>query len=120
MEGVMAQCSYFNGAFLAPRPRATPPPTVVDRLPGPHQKEGGRNDPGIYEGQVQNNQRHGSGTFVWADGGRFEGEWAEDRPKCGVMESCSYFDSAAGLYTGQVEGNARTGDGSFAYKNGEV
>ena len=66
-----------------------------------HQKEGGSNDPGVYDGEVLANKRHGTGTFVWADGGTFTGEWVEDRPQRGVMERCSYFNTA-GLYTGEV------------------
>ena len=73
----------------------------------------------MYDGEVANNKRHGQGTFRWADGGSFHGEWVDDNPFRGVMENCSYFNTE-GKYSGDVDENMRQGQGSFQYKNGEA
>ncbi len=32
----------------------------------------------LYEGEWQNNMKHGKGTLTWPDGARYEGEWRND------------------------------------------
>ena len=40
-------------------------------------------DPGVYNGQVVDGQRHGHGTFTLKSGLILEGEWFQDRPQDG-------------------------------------
>ena len=44
---------------------------AVARVPRPQNNR--------YEGQWQDDRRHGSGTFFHADGSRYEGEWVNGR-----------------------------------------
>lgn len=32
----------------------------------------------IYTGQWKGNLRHGNGTMIWPDGGRYQGEWSHN------------------------------------------
>lgn len=61
-----------------------------------------------YEGQFQNNLRHGRGTHWYLDGGEYAGEWRHDqREGLGVMR---YADGQ--VYEGAWKGDVRCGHGS--------
>ena len=33
----------------------------------------------FYEGEVVNNKKHGKGTFTFSDGGKYIGDWQNDK-----------------------------------------
>jgi hypothetical protein len=61
---------------------------------------------GKYKGEWFDNQRHGFGTFIWADGRKYTGEWMEDRQHGKV----AYIDSQGNKIIGEyINGEFHTG-----------
>ena len=77
---------------------------------------GGKNFRGIYEGNWENDQRHGSGVMHYEDGDLYEGEWIEDkREGYGVMK---FVDNLK--YQGEFKGDALNGKGTLYDKDDNI
>ena len=67
-----------------------------------------------YEGALRNGRKLGVGTYVWADGQRYVGEWAND-----VQQGRGVWSSRAGdRYEGAYVAGRREGVGSMTYASG--
>jgi len=67
----------------------------------------------VYTGQWLDNQRHGHGSLVRNDGGRFDGCWLEDRPSGRGCETLS-----TSSYTGDFRRGRRHGHGYCLFNDG--
>ena len=57
---------------------------------------------------------HGTGTFMWADGNSYEGEWEE-----GVFHGTGIMKTANGdIYEGEYERGEKHGKGRYTWRNG--
>ncbi len=64
-----------------------------------------------YEGDTRRGQRHGKGTFTWADGARYTGEWRYD-----VMHGNGTITWPNGAeYTGEWREGMQHGEGTFRW-----
>ena len=74
---------------------------------------------GVYEGQYLNGKFHGQGTYTWADGNKYVGEF-----KDGIQDGLgiSTFVSgkfAGGKYVGQFKNQKQHGQGTYTWANGD-
>ena len=67
-----------------------------------------------YVGEVKNGQRHGQGTYYFADGRKYEGQWKDDK-KHGQG---TFYWPDGDKYIGQWENDKRHGQGTYFFKNG--
>jgi len=67
-----------------------------------------------YEGEWENNLKHGEGTYIWANGDKYEGEW-KDGKKHG---DGTYTWADGGKYIGEWKDDVRHGRGTHTYANG--
>lgn len=75
-------------------------------------------DGSYYEGEIQNDMRHGKGTFVFSKGGFYKGEWQN-----GKMEGFGilYYSSGKVAYEGEWRDDAFEGRGTiFNEITGEI
>ena len=68
-----------------------------------------------YDGEFLNGNRHGFGTYFYANGNKYIGEWSNDRPN---GKGTMIFPSGA-KYIGDVKNGKRHGQGSYFYSDGE-
>ena len=68
-----------------------------------------------YEGEWQNNMRHGKGTLTWPDGARYEGEWQND--KAHGKGKISWLDGER--YEGEWRSNKMHGRGIYIWLDGQ-
>lgn len=68
-----------------------------------------------YDGEFLNGNRHGFGTYFYANGNKYIGEWSNDRPN---GKGTMIFSSGA-KYIGDVKNGKRHGQGSYFYSDGE-
>jgi len=68
-----------------------------------------------YDGEFLNGNRHGFGTYFYANGNKYIGEWNNDRPN---GKGTMIFASGA-KYIGEVKNGKRHGQGSYFYSDGE-
>jgi hypothetical protein len=68
-----------------------------------------------YDGEFLNGNRHGFGTYFYANGNKYTGEWNNDRPN---GKGTMIFASGA-KYIGEVKNGKRHGQGSYFYSDGE-
>ena len=67
-------------------------------------------------GVKDENIRHGKGTMTWPDGGRFEGEYSDDkRTGYGI----DYFPNGT-KYEGEFENDSRNGSGTMTWPSGTI
>jgi len=78
--------------------------------------KGNWNDLGYYEGETQNNLRHGKGKFKYKDGRIYDGQWKNDQ-KEGFGKD---LDKNGLLYKGEFKENKRHGKGKKEYKDGSI
>ena len=67
-----------------------------------------------YEGDWRDDKRTGRGTFTWADGDRYEGDW-RDGKKHGRG---TYTDDDVGRYKGEFRDDESNGRGIFTWTDG--
>lgn len=68
-----------------------------------------------YEGEYLNGDRHGFGTYIYANGNKYSGEYKNDRPNGrGTMTF-----SSGDKYIGEVKNGKRHGKGTYFYADGE-
>lgn len=69
-----------------------------------------------YEGEFQNGQRHGRGTYQFSSGAQYGGDW-----KKGAKHGKGKFDYPDGSwYCGDFRDNKRQGFGKHCYHNGDT
>ncbi|CAF2910238.1 unnamed protein product [Rotaria sp. Silwood2] len=69
-----------------------------------------------YEGECQNEQKHGRGTYYYASGEKYTGDWIDDQ-KTGE----GIFTWTSGdRYEGQFKNGNFNGKGTFYYANGNI
>ena len=68
-----------------------------------------------YDGEFLNGNRHGFGTYFYANGNKYIGEWSNDRPN---GKGTMIFASGT-KYIGEVKNGKRHGQGSYFYSDGE-
>ena len=81
-------------------------------------KEGRKDyENGYYIGEFNSSgQRHGTGTFYWSDGDKYEGQWSN-----GSRSGQGTYTWVSGAkYEGQWENGSRSGHGKHTYSNGNV
>jgi len=67
-----------------------------------------------FEGGLKNGRKDGVGTYVWADGQRYSGDWLDD-----LQHGRGEWSSKAGdKYVGEFRGGKRDGRGLMEYGNG--
>jgi len=76
----------------------------------------------LYEGEWNNDMKHGEGTYLWGDFGSYEGEWIDDMMHGqGVFEWQQIDDRGRSQsichYTGQWKNHMKHGRGKFEWKN---
>ena len=71
-------------------------------------------DRSIYNGDMENNQRHGIGTLSWPDGDVYQGEWKENI-QCGWGKN-SWSEGSS--YTGLFVNNLKEGIGLYTWADG--
>ena len=68
-------------------------------------------DGGVYKGEFKNGLRHGVGSYFWVDGSRYEGEW-----KNNLMEGYGIYNFKDGSFcSGFWSSNQINGFGKFVY-----
>lgn len=71
---------------------------------------------GVYSGEFQDGDRHGVGTFRYANGEEYRGSWS-----CGEKTGQGKYLYANGdFYDGEWRRDERSGQGKYAYANGDV
>ena len=68
-----------------------------------------------YEGEYLNGDRHGFGTYFYANGNKYSGEYKNDSPN---GKGTMIFSSGA-KYIGEVKNGKRHGSGTYFYPDGE-
>jgi hypothetical protein len=67
-----------------------------------------------YQGALRAGRKVGTGTYVWADGQRYSGEWVDD-----VQQGRGEWSTRAGdRYQGEFKAGRREGTGTMTYANG--
>ena len=72
-------------------------------------------DYGTYEGDFQDDMRHGQGTFTNEDGDKFVGQWKDDS----FHGQGTYTNENGDKYVGQWKDDMRHGHGTMTYADGE-
>jgi radial spoke head protein 1 len=67
-----------------------------------------------YEGDWNNNKKHGVGKFVYSDGSSYEGEWDDDKRHGNGTFIYANRDS----YKGDWRNNLKHGQGTYTYSTG--
>ena len=67
-----------------------------------------------YEGEWQNNMRHGKGTLTWPDGSRYEGEWRNDMAH--GKGNLAWLDGER--YEGEWRSDKKHGRGTYIWLDG--
>ena len=70
----------------------------------------------VYEGQYENDDMHGQGTLRYSDGDVYEGLWENDK-KHGQG---TYRFASGNVYEGQWKSDQMHGQGTFRYASGDV
>lgn len=71
---------------------------------------------GRYDGEFEDDLKHGKGTFDYLDGRKYDGEWQHDKKHgFGIM----YNKSGKVEYEGMWENNKKNGSGILVTNNGE-
>lgn len=69
----------------------------------------------VYNGELQQGQRHGQGEFVWANGQRYRGDWVQDVPHGkGSMKFAT-----GNQYEGDIAQGEPHGDGRMVFASGD-
>src|SRR3990167_241141 len=69
---------------------------------------------GKYEGDTINGQKHGVGSYFYANGDIYEGQWSKD-----LKEGHGRYTSTSGvIYEGQWRAGKREGVGTLKWPNG--
>ena len=69
-----------------------------------------------YDGEFNDNQFHGYGTYEWLDGRKYEGQWVN-----GKMEGKGLFTWPDGKkYEGEYKADNKHGDGCLIWPNDEM
>ena len=68
-----------------------------------------------YEGEYLNGNRHGFGTYIYANGNKYSGEYKNDRPN---GKGTITFSSGE-KYIGEVKNGKRHGSGTYFFTDGE-
>ena len=68
-----------------------------------------------YEGEYLNGDRHGFGTYTYANGNKYSGEYKNDRPNGKGTITFSSGDK----YIGEVKNGKRHGTGTYFFSDGE-
>jgi hypothetical protein len=68
----------------------------------------------IYQGEWKDNNKHGKGTYYWANGGRYEGEWKDDKMH---GKGTNYYASGD-RYEGEWKDNNKHGKGTYYFAYG--
>jgi hypothetical protein len=125
-------------AAAAPPPKAPPPDPIPGKEIAPGVREltfadgsiyrGGMRGASIhgkgeyvskafkYEGDFNEGLKHGEGTYVWQNGDRYVGHFANDRPDGKGRYQFANGDS----YDGEVQAGVIVGRGVYTSKNGDV
>ena len=67
-----------------------------------------------YEGEWQNNMRHGKGILTWPDGARYEGEWRNDL----AHGKGAFIWPDGSHYMGEWQSDKKHGKGALTWSNG--
>lgn len=81
-----------------------------------------RYDNGVYDGEWQNDQKNGKGTYIWNDGKRYDGAYEDDvRSGEGVFSGwVDLTNGYSGTYYGKSENDQFDGYGKFLFDNGDI
>jgi len=72
-------------------------------------------DGGKYQGEWRDNKRNGKGKFIDHDNNEYNGDWKDDkRQGIGVMRYCN-----GETFSGEWQNDCRNGKGSYKYSNGD-
>lgn len=72
-------------------------------------------DNGFYEGQFENELRHGKGKYCWESGTVYEGDWVND-----LKHGYGIYAASWGRYEGLWKDDHRFGNGKETTKDGKV
>ena len=70
---------------------------------------------GVYEGEVRNDLKEGSGVYYYHDGRQFKGTFRQDEPVKGTL---TFPDKSQ--YIGELRNGARHGQGTYHFSDGSV
>jgi hypothetical protein len=114
-----SQLNYHHPKTTAPPPPPPPPPSSPPlSLPSPsHITTLKFNHSSLYTGTLKNSKMHGKGTYTWANGDTYEGQFSN-----GVIEGKgTIFNRENGSrYTGDWLGGKMDGFGVFRWASGLV
>ncbi|QJR09397.1 hypothetical protein DSM104443_00441 [Usitatibacter rugosus] len=68
-----------------------------------------------YQGEFKDNQKHGTGVYVWENGDRYQGEFADDRPS----GKGKWTFASGDTYEGDVKAGVIVGRGTSTTKSGD-
>lgn len=68
-----------------------------------------------YNGELANGQRNGVGNLNWADGSKFEGQWANN-----LRHGNGKYEYGGKTFIGQYQQDLRHGRGCLTKKNGNI
>jgi len=71
---------------------------------------------GIYEGAIENEQKNGTGCYLWHNGNFYNGEWKNNQ----INGKGTLYFSNGGLLTGSFLNGKLTGWGKGMYSNGDM
>ena len=72
-------------------------------------------DGSIYVGEYKNDKYHGNGTYTYANGNKYIGEWKNDK-KDG---NGTYTGANGDTYVGEYKNGKNDGNGTYTYANGD-
>ena len=72
-----------------------------------------------YVGKFRNGERHGQGSYFSADGGKYIGEWKDDKAVEGIETWGDKTEWAGDKYVGEYKDDNFHGQGTYTYADGE-
>lgn len=73
-------------------------------------------DKGVYEGELVDNKRNGTGTYTWANGTKYIGGWKDD-----LFHGQSVYTFSDGdCFIGNWEDGKKSGHGTYTWTNGDI